>query len=375
MEEMAMVDLRSDTFAKRLANLLVGTRSVRGRSVRQMARMSDGSFTKSQLKSLESANTLLDDDLVARVTELYESDLGAILPTRLAVVVGTGIVSAGGVSTAFVPHDSTALLEAYLNLVRSMRRQMKAPAVDLRRDDIEVLAGYLQQPGETIVERLAALMGASRTQRTAMIGLFASGAVVIGLVGTAMAAGGAVTHRDSMGNGPLFGSGAISMDIDHDADDAGGAGTNLPGDQHGSLHAANLGTQTGNLDADADAPARPRRKAPRRSLVERPSTPASGPSVKDDLGSGDASTPQPSTGPTVTPNPGPPPSAPDSGVPSGGSQDNQGSSGGGGDSQDNQGGSGSRSGSQDNHGDNYDAGGDREYNNGNHGKSGNHGGD
>lgn len=299
MEEMAMVDLRSDAFAKRLANLLVGTRSVRGRSVRQMARMSDGSFTKSQLKSLESANTLLDDDLVARVTELYESDLGAILPTRLAVVVGTGIVSAGGVSTAFVPHDPTSLLEAYLKLVRSMRRQMKAPAVDLRRDDIEVLAGYLQQPGETIVERLAALMGASRTQRTAMIGLLASGAVVIGLVGTAMA--------------------------------AGGAGTNLPGDQHGSLHAANLGTQTGNLDADTDAPAMPRRKAPRRSLVERPSTPTSGPSVKDDLGSGDASTRQPSTGPTVTPNPGPPPSAPDSGIPSSGSQDNQGSSGGGGD--------------------------------------------
>jgi len=64
-----------------------------------------------------------------------------------------------------------------------------AAAVELRRDDIEILAHYLQEKGEIVVERLGALMGATRSQRTAMAGLFATGAVVIGLVGTAAAGG------------------------------------------------------------------------------------------------------------------------------------------------------------------------------------------
>ena len=69
-----------------------------------------------------------------------------------------------------------------------------------------MLAGFLQQPGATVVDRLAALMGASRSQRTAMAGLFASGAVVIGLVGTAVAGGGGMTSRSALVRGPLHDS-------------------------------------------------------------------------------------------------------------------------------------------------------------------------
>jgi len=96
------------------------------------------------------------------------------------VAVEFGRISAGGVSAPFEPLSSTSLLEAYLRLVRSLRRQKSAPAVELRRDDIEILAHYLQEKGEIVVERLGALMGATRSQRTAMAGLFATGAVVIG---------------------------------------------------------------------------------------------------------------------------------------------------------------------------------------------------
>ncbi|MBI4934171.1 MAG: hypothetical protein HY828_09855, partial [Actinobacteria bacterium] len=248
MESVSSVDLGSQAFAKRLANLLVATRSQRGRSVRAMARASEGRFSKDQLKALEAGTVPLDDDQIEAIVELYGCDLGVILPSRLPVAVGAGIISAGGVVTTFVPDNSTSLLEAYLKLVRSMRRQQKAPAVDLRRDDIEVLAGYLREPGETVVERLGALMGASRSQRTAMAGLFASGAVVIGLVGTAMAGGGGVTSRSALVHGPLHD--AIGMVIFED--EAAGAATGVAPDHERGP--SNLDrSRGGGSDIDDDA--------------------------------------------------------------------------------------------------------------------------
>jgi hypothetical protein len=122
------------------------------------------------------------------------------------------VVAAGGVSIVYVPGDVDSLLEAYLKLVRTLRRQKKAPAVDLRREDIEALAEHLQVPGEDVVDRLAALMGAARGQRLAMTGLFQGGAVVIGLVGTAVAGGSGMTSRSALTRGPLH-DGLVAMPI------------------------------------------------------------------------------------------------------------------------------------------------------------------
>jgi hypothetical protein len=86
-----------------------------------------------------------------------------------------------------------AVLTAYLTLVRTLRRQKKSPVVDLRHDDVEVLAGYLQQPQATVVHQLATLMNATQAKRTALISVLATGAIVLGLVGTAVAVGGSDT--------------------------------------------------------------------------------------------------------------------------------------------------------------------------------------
>lgn len=183
------VDIASVAFAKRLANLMVATRHERRLTVGGMARRSGGTFSKRDLRAWEAGERRLDEHTVLQLTGLYGCDAKAILPARLPIVVEFGRITAGGVSAPFEPLSSTSLLEAYLRLVRSLRRQKSAPAVELRRDDIEILAHYLQEKGEIIVERLGALMGATRSQRTAMAGLFATGAVVIGLVGTAAAGG------------------------------------------------------------------------------------------------------------------------------------------------------------------------------------------
>ncbi|MEI8240477.1 MAG: hypothetical protein WCI22_13775 [Actinomycetota bacterium] len=147
MDEHTTIDIASAAFAKRLANLLTDTRTRQGVSLRKMARREDRPFAVGDLKRFEAATMPLDHDIVERVTELYEADLGLILPARLPIVVMAGVVSAGGVRAAFTPHDATSLLEAYLKLVRQLRREHKTMMLELRRHDIDALASYLRQPG------------------------------------------------------------------------------------------------------------------------------------------------------------------------------------------------------------------------------------
>ena len=187
MAETPAIDITSTAFALRLANLLKATRKERSERIGQLARASTGDYARRDLREYERGVRALDDISIDELTQLYRCDLGAILPQRLPVTIAAHRISAGGVNLDFEPNADDALLNAYLGLVRTLRRQRHTLVVDLRRDDLEVLAGYLDQPRESVLHRLATLMNASQRKRTAMVGVLASGAAVIGLVGTAVA--------------------------------------------------------------------------------------------------------------------------------------------------------------------------------------------
>lgn len=189
MAAFESVDIHSEAFQLRMANLLVATRTRNGLGVGQMVKASEGRFSKRDLKEFEAGTRPLDELTIDDLASLYRADLGAILPLRLPVVISTNRVSAGGVHEEYDSNDPDALLAAYLTLVRTLRRQRRTPVVDLRRDDVEVLAGFLQEPHDSVVNRLATLMHATQSKRTAMVGILATGAVVLGLVGTAAAVG------------------------------------------------------------------------------------------------------------------------------------------------------------------------------------------
>ncbi len=189
MAAFESIDITSPAFQLRLANLLVATRTRRGQGVGNMAKASAGRYDRRQLKAFETGETPLDEATIDDLATLYGCDLGEILPLRLPVVISANRVSAGGVHEEFDSNDPQALLAAYLSLVRTLRRQKRAPVVDLRRDDVEVLAGFMHAPRETVVHQLATLMHATQTKRTAMVGVLATGAVVIGLVGSVAAVG------------------------------------------------------------------------------------------------------------------------------------------------------------------------------------------
>lgn len=133
----------------------------------------------------------MDMQNVVRITQGSPGRPGRWFRSRLEgrqpVRIGERHVRVGTRAVDFDPLDATSLLEAYLRLVRRARRQQSAPDVTLRRDDIEIIAEHLASTPEVVIDRLASLMGATRAQRVAMASLFASGAMVIGLVGTAAA--------------------------------------------------------------------------------------------------------------------------------------------------------------------------------------------
>ncbi len=189
MTDSGTVDIHSDAFARRLANLLAQRRRERGTSLRKLARASGRAFSAHELRAFEEARASIDAQRLDAVAELYDADLQLILADRLSLEVRpAGVLITGGIAQSFTPGDETSLLTSYLRLVRQLRSAEQAPSIELRREDVEVLAEHLGQAGATIVERLGALMGATVAQRRAMAGLFLSGAVVIGLAGGSVAA-------------------------------------------------------------------------------------------------------------------------------------------------------------------------------------------
>ncbi len=185
-----VVDITAPLFARRFGTLIRERRLATGDSIRSIARGSAGELTVRQLRDIEDALVPLDHGLVSLVASCYGADLAAIVPGRLSIAVSDdGVIRSGPAERRFPPGDEAALLTAYLALVRSMRRESDTTIV-LRRDDIDVLAEFMRQPGSVVVERLLAVMGTSRTQRSAVLALFATGVMVIGLA-SSVAAGGA----------------------------------------------------------------------------------------------------------------------------------------------------------------------------------------
>ncbi|MEO5723863.1 MAG: helix-turn-helix transcriptional regulator [Ilumatobacteraceae bacterium] len=169
-------------FGERFGALLRAARRRTGRSCRTLGKFSGGRFAVSQLHQFERGEIALDPPTVEFLSQLYGADLEALLPDRPTVFIGDGMLSVGTLSCDFPADDSAAMLQAYLKLVRTLRRQQGAPCVELRRDDVECLADHLSKPGETVIDMLGGLMGSTRSQRPSMVSLFASGAVVVGVV-------------------------------------------------------------------------------------------------------------------------------------------------------------------------------------------------
>ena len=179
------IDIRSDVFAHRLAQLLVDQRRDAGLSRRALARASGGALPARTLRDIENARLVLTEELAGSVALLYGVDLSELVPPRVPLEIDGGRIAAGGYAVEFTAGDATSLLLAYLTLVRRLRGGDHPPAIDLRRSDIQLIAAHLDVPADEVIDRFGVVTGARSFERRAMSGMFAGGAEVVGLTGTA----------------------------------------------------------------------------------------------------------------------------------------------------------------------------------------------
>jgi hypothetical protein len=179
------IDIRSTEFAHRLAQLLVDQRSEAGLSRRALSRASGGALPVRTLRDIEHARLVLTEELAGSVALLYGVDLSELVPPRVPLEINGGRIAAGGYAVEFTEGDTTSLLLAYLTLVRRLRGADHPPAIDLRRTDVELIAQHLDISPDDVIDRFGAVTGARSFERKAMTGMFAGGAEVVGLTGTA----------------------------------------------------------------------------------------------------------------------------------------------------------------------------------------------
>ncbi len=130
-------------------------------------------------------------------------------------VLPGGVLMIGRSKAEHDPDDPESLLTAYLSLVRKVRHQQREAAIVLRRDDITALSDLLGPSENEIIEQLGSLMGATRSQRRAMVKLFAAGALVIGVGGLTAA----TAHAGHELSGIVAERAAIEVVVDQ-SDDA-----------------------------------------------------------------------------------------------------------------------------------------------------------
>lgn len=173
------VDVTSREFASRFGAFLSAARRERGIRLRHLA---DKTIPTRMLKAIERGDHLLEPLLVAELASRYGTDLDHLFPRREPVVLlATGTVAAGGLEEPFEPGDIDSIVVAYLRLIRRLRVGSGSQVITLRRDDLIDIADQLGRPRPEIVDRVAVQLGATGSQRRAMVDLYLSGAVVIGI--------------------------------------------------------------------------------------------------------------------------------------------------------------------------------------------------
>ncbi len=162
--------------ANRLGQLLAEARLRRGRDLAELSERSLGDFTVGELSDLEAGHRLLDDQTIARVTNLYELDCGPIIPQRaeLTIDLDENLVSAAGKVLRLDSAERNHILDRYLSLVYVLRNRPPGAAVPLREEDVAILAASLAERSELIEEQLLLAMEAGGERVNGLVRWFRS---------------------------------------------------------------------------------------------------------------------------------------------------------------------------------------------------------
>lgn len=228
----------------RLGHLLSEARLRNGADLEDLAKRSE--FTVGELSDMEAGHQLLDDDLIARVTELYQIDCGPIVPQRSGLVIDLDDKLMTAASHA-LPLDSDArehVLDRYLSLVYLLRNNTPGTKVTLRDEDLDILAASLKERRELIEEQLLFAMQPDNEAVFSLFGWFrkriwvpAAGA----LVGVT-SVGALVMLSSSSPSGDVIDAQQLLADATPDPDTATTGGLQLAPGPSSNIANANSGT-------------------------------------------------------------------------------------------------------------------------------------
>ncbi len=167
----------SPTFARDIGSALRQARRARKLRVRHL---SDARYPAKRLRAAERGELELSRPIVTELASRYGVDLGSLFPRRDPVAIHSGLLSMGSVAQPFEEHSLTSVLQAYLAVIDRVRTNPSTKSRPLRRDDIVVLAEYLDLPCTIVISRLADILEARGAETRAMVDLYLTGASVVG---------------------------------------------------------------------------------------------------------------------------------------------------------------------------------------------------
>lgn len=178
------VQLDPEGWAARLGRALQAARQQHAMTLDDVARRSDGRFTKRDLRAFERGERPAGSTLSELLAGLYAIDLAGLAPPRrdLVVDLDAGVVTAGGALRRLsgTADPAADLLQSYLDLVRGTRGAGQS-RVSLRADDIAVLSAALDLDEEAVVAALVELMECTKEEARRLLAFLRSGRVAVPL--------------------------------------------------------------------------------------------------------------------------------------------------------------------------------------------------
>ena len=161
MSEVVALLLDDAMPAERLGALLRAARKRRGLNRKQAA--AAAGTTAAKLRSYERGDKPCPARVCAQLAECYGDDLTAHVPLRVAPVIDNRRVAIGAVEQPVGP-GSGDVIAGYVDIVQRLRNSGQGDPLALRTVDIVALAGALGFDRDEIEERIASVLGCSRTE-------------------------------------------------------------------------------------------------------------------------------------------------------------------------------------------------------------------
>jgi transcriptional regulator with XRE-family HTH domain len=148
----------------RLGELLREARRRRGWKRKEVA--AQVAIDADHLRAWERGTERVPSDVLSRLAGLFDDDLA--VPARQPVSADSDWLVVGPYEQALMEGTSEEVIQGYIKIVKRLRKTKPGKSLELRADDVQVLAHALQGDPADIERRIADALGCSREEARAL---------------------------------------------------------------------------------------------------------------------------------------------------------------------------------------------------------------